>query len=51
MPCDPVDPQHWTYRVGGQVCWVQGHLGHGSRGVLTRQGVVRGTASIKLCSV
>ena len=39
-----------AHSVVGEVCRIQGHLGHPSGGVLPGQGIVGGSLSIKLCS-
>ena len=44
------EAQNLAHSVMGEVCRVQGHLGHPSGGVLPGQGVVGGSSSIKLCS-
>lgn len=44
------EAQNLAHGVMGEVCRVQGHLGHPSGGVLPGQGVVGGSSSIKLCS-
>ena len=39
-----------AHSVMGEVCRIEGHLGHPSGGVLPGQGIVGGSSSIKLCS-
>lgn len=44
------EAQNLAHGVIGEVCRVQGHLGHPSGGVFPGQGIVGGSSSIKLCS-
>ena len=44
------EAQNLAHGVIGEVCRVQGHLGHPSGGVFPGQGVVGGSSSIELCS-